>query len=307
MGTDGPAESGAPQVTVVLVTRHRPADLRRCLASVVGQTVPAQIVVLDNSPEPGKEASVLGAAVLLRSEEFLGPADAKNIAFQHAAGPLVVLLDDDAELARADALERIVRVFAADPQLGCLALNCLAVQADGGQIEQMARLRAVRPGVAPLRVAGEPVYAAAEFVGAGCAFRLGVFRAVGGFPAGYGYGYEEPHLAYRILDAGWTILYARAVEVRHYHSISWRLPAETRLASQLRNKWTMSAQLFPAPWIPLALVPFTLRTLLEMREHRVRWGPPLRWAWSSFRQEWRRRRPLSPSTVRLAMRLRGRL
>lgn len=296
-----------PQITVVLVTRNRPADLRRCLESVSQQTVPPQIIVLDNHPDVGAEARVPAGVVLLHTDEFLGPADAKNRAFTRALAPIVVLLDDDAELTAADALERVLAVFDAEPGVGCLALNCLAVQPGGAEVEQMARLRAVRRDAPPLVVSGEAAYPVAEFIGAGSAFRLSVFRAVGGFPTGYGYGYEEPHLAYRILDSGWRILYLQSVTVRHYHSTSWRLTPENRLSSQLRNKWAMSAELFPALWIPLALGPFTIRMLAEMRRNRVGWAGPLRWACRSFVAQWRHRRPLSLETVRTAARLRGRL
>lgn len=291
----------------MLVTRNRPDDLRRCLESVAKQTVRSQVIVLDNAPDVGAEASVSADALLLRGTEFLGPADAKNLAFEHALAPVVVLLDDDAELAASDALARVLAVFDADPQVGCLALNCLAIQPGGTAIEQMARLRAVRSDARHMSVAGEAAYPAAEFIGAGSAFRLSVFRSVGGFPTGYGYGYEEPHLAYRILDAGWRILYLQSVTVRHYHSRSWRLSAQSRLSSQLRNKWAMAAELFPALWIPLALGPFTIRMLGEMRRNGVPWAGPLRWACRSFLAEWRHRRPLSLATVRTAARLRGRL
>lgn len=296
------------RISVVVVTHNRPADIERCLKSIRGQTIPAQVVVVDNASDPGKSPSVMAPCeMLLRSECFLGPADAKNLAFKHVTEAVTVLLDDDAELSQPDALERVLRVFSADRGIGCLALNCQGTWLGGPPVEQMGLLPSDYNGQPGRTVAGEMAWPAPEFIGAGCAFRTEVFRSLGGFPSTYGYGYEEPHLSYRIIDAGWEILYVRSIEVRHYHSTDWRLPPADRLSSQLRNKWAMVTELLPLRWIPVALLGFTGRIVRDALRARAWRFDLLTAPTSGFAAGWRRRRPVRASTVRRILAIRGRL
>lgn len=302
-GADG--ASGAPRATVVVVTRNRPEDLGRCLASVARQSLCSALVVLDNASDT--PLAPPRGAVVLRSDLLLGVAAARNRACTRVTTPYLVFLDDDAAFQDTDTLERIVRVFDSDTRIAALALNALAVQQSGVELEQMRLVRGVRAGVLPIVCGGETTVPVAVFVGAGCAFRTEAFRAVGGFREDFQYGGEEFHLALRLIDRGWEMRYLPAVKVRHYHSGAWRLDASVRLPSQLRNKWAMAAEMLPRRHIPGALGPFTLRMLAEMRRDGVGWGAPLRWAWVSFLAEWRHRRPVALATVRTAARLRGRL
>jgi len=298
--------SGA--VAVVIVTRNRPADFQRCLASVLAQTVPVRFVVVDNYSDGDKRPTVPGGCTLLHTEEALGAAAAKNLAFQQVHEPISVLLDDDAELASPDALERVVRVFAERPDAAVLALNCQVVGAGRPALEQLRLVHGVRDTTPRTVVAGEAVIAVAEFVGAGCAFRTAVFHSVGGFCGEYLYGYEEFHLSLRLMDLGHCLLYLPDVRVLHHQSTAWRLPPAIRLTSRLGNKWALAAELMPAPWIPVVLVPFTAHMLLLMTKRRVGIGAALMKAVSSFAHAWRhRRRPIRRATLREALALRGRL
>ena len=183
---------------------------------------------------------------------------------------LWVVLDDDAELQDRDSLARILRVLALRPDVACLALNCQGSWRGGPPLEQMALLPGRWAQSAPEAVGGERAWPVAEFIGAGCAFDMDAFRAAGGFPPGYGYGYEEPHLAYRLLDAGRSILYVQSIQVRHHHSTTWRVPNAERMSSLVSNKCAMAAELFPVPSIPPAVALFAGRVIYEGLRSRVR-------------------------------------
>ena len=120
---------------------------------------------------------------------------------------------------------------------------------------------------------------------------------------------ESPQQSGHLLEGGWDILYLPEVRVLHHHATTWRLTDEARLSSQLRNKWTMAAELVPVPWIPGAVLPLTARTLCSLR----RGGQPgatgriLGMAMRGFRTGWGARRPVSVRTVRRVLALRGRL
>ncbi|HXQ89068.1 MAG TPA: glycosyltransferase [Solirubrobacterales bacterium] len=65
-----------PRVSVVVPTRDRPDALRRCLAALEGQTLPVELVVVEDV-------------------EGRGPAWARNEGVRRASGEVVCLTDDD--------------------------------------------------------------------------------------------------------------------------------------------------------------------------------------------------------------------
>jgi len=67
---------GSPQISVVVPTRDRPELLQRCLGAVEKQTVPVEIVVVDDS-------------------EGRGPAWARNQGVRQARGQVICFTDDD--------------------------------------------------------------------------------------------------------------------------------------------------------------------------------------------------------------------
>jgi GT2 family glycosyltransferase len=67
---------GRPGISVVVPTRDRPEMLRRCVAALEAQTVPVEIVVVEDA-------------------EGRGPAWARNEGVRRAAGQIVCFTDDD--------------------------------------------------------------------------------------------------------------------------------------------------------------------------------------------------------------------
>lgn len=92
----------APEVSVVVPTRDRPAALERCLAALSAQTgVGAlEIVVVDDGSRAAAEVARIvarfPAARLVRLEGG-GPAAARNAGVASARAPIVCFTDDDCE------------------------------------------------------------------------------------------------------------------------------------------------------------------------------------------------------------------
>jgi GT2 family glycosyltransferase len=89
--------------SVVIATRDRPEDLRRCLAALAGQRTSRsfELVVVDDgvrAPLTGSELAAFPGALLLRTGG-LGPAAARNAGLRAAGGPVIVFTDDDTEPA----------------------------------------------------------------------------------------------------------------------------------------------------------------------------------------------------------------
>jgi glycosyltransferase involved in cell wall biosynthesis len=89
-------------ISVLIPTRDRADKLARALASVTSQTEPAgEVIVVDDGSNP-REAMAIAALVartpgarLLRREQSLGAAVARNLAAEEAQGEVLAFLDSD--------------------------------------------------------------------------------------------------------------------------------------------------------------------------------------------------------------------
>lgn len=177
-------------VTVVVPTVGRPS-LRHLLDDLrADRPADAEIIVVDDRRSP-EEPLDLPAGVLLFAGAGRGPAAARNVGWQAAAGAWVVFLDDD--------------VRPAPGWWGALRRD-LDVPADVGGVQ--GRLTVPLPPGGP-RTDWERVTAAladARWITADMAYRRAALAAVGGFDVRFPRAYrEDAELAHRVRAAGWRL------------------------------------------------------------------------------------------------------
>jgi O-antigen biosynthesis protein len=235
-GRADPAETGLPSqipVSIVVATRDRPDDLRNLLASLTrlrtGRRV--EIIVVDNHPASGQTAPVVAAfpGVRLVPEPRRGLSYARNAGIVASSGDLVVCTDDDV-VVPPGWLEALLAPFA-DGEVMAVTGNVLPAdlssrperlfEAYGGLGRGVERLSvddrwfwAFRGAVPTWKLGGT----------ANAAFRASIFEhpriglfdeALGaGTPAGCS---EDTDLFYRILRAGYRMVYEPRVFVWHRH------------------------------------------------------------------------------------------
>ncbi len=241
---------------VVLTAGRRPDDLRAAVQSLQRQEgVETDIVVVGNGCEPaGVPAGV--RVVALPVDE--GIPNGRNAGVPHVRGDLLFFLDDDAELAQADALANVAAAFAAEPELALLQLH---VEARGGgprSRDWIPRLRNGDPGrSSELTVVWEGALGA----------RPEVLAAVGGWPAPFRFVHEGVDLGWRVLDAGHTIRYAGDIVVLHpspagtAHGYSYYFGA--------RNRVWLARRYLPLPLGILYVIAFALRTVPRLKSRRA--------------------------------------
>ena len=292
----------SPRVSFIVVTHARARWLSGALASIQRQTVNSrEIVVVVNGPDPetqqllralGSEARV---AVL---EHNYGVGAGRNAGIALARGEILFFLDDDAKLRGLDTVARLLTHFERDPELGVVGF--LVIDAAMGAIERRCiPFRNKRVPLGPT--------AACYFAGGACAIRRAVFDRVGLYDESLFYGGEELDLSYRLLEAGFHILFDPSVAMLHYAAAGRSQSFAPYFFA--RNR----------PWVALRHLP-----LLCCVTHIVAW-----WAWSlaiGFRERavrgalrgmrdciagtpeiWRGRRPISRATCRILARNSGRM
>ncbi|GAA2533608.1 glycosyltransferase [Streptomyces levis] len=253
---------GAPRIAVAVVTMgNRPAEVNALLESVAKQDVPPErIVVVGNGcplPEFARRLSLPGEVTTVELDENLGCPGGRNAALDRLREfgdvDVVVDLDDDGLLVDADVLRRVRDLYAADERLGIVGFRI----ADEEGVTQQRHVPRIG-NADPLRggyVTG--------FLGGGHALRMAMLDEVGDWPAEFFFAHEETDLAWRAADAGWRILYAPELVLRHprtspaRHAIYYRVNARNRV-------WLVRRRL-PLPLVPVHLGVWVLLTLARIR------------------------------------------
>ncbi|RKN10666.1 glycosyltransferase family 2 protein [Streptomyces radicis] len=266
----------------------RPDELRALLRSVAEQEgAPIEVVVVGNG------ASLPDLPPGVRSLELphnLGIPGGRNVGIE-AFGPsgcdvdVLLFLDDDGLLPDTGTAELVRAAFDADPQLGIVSFRISDPQDGSTQRRHVPRLRASDP-LRSSRVT--------TFLGGANAVRTQVFKQVGGLPDNFFYAHEETDLAWRALDAGWSIDYRADLVLHHPATAPSRHAVYHRMVA--RNRVWLARRNLPLPLIPVYLLDWLLLTVLRRPSRAA-----LRAWFGGFVEGWRTpcgpRRPMRWRTV----------
>ena len=186
-------------VSVIVVSRHRAAELRLCVLALQQQDHPAVEVIV--VADPAGVAAVAGFGVKSVIFDEANISAARNAGLALAAAPVVAFIDDDA-VAEPTWLSRLVAPFA-DPKV--LASTGF-VRGRNGISRQWGAAWVDRRGADhpfDLAEAGAVFDAKAgraiKTQGTNCAFRRDVVLALGGFDPAYRFYHDETDLNLRMM------------------------------------------------------------------------------------------------------------
>lgn len=245
--SSNPRPKGVPGAALVVATRNRVEELRALLASAAAQTVPVEVLVMDDG---GSEA----VARMVRDEfpaaryfslgTGMGPAFQRNRGIELAAAPIAFPLDDDAVLVSPRTVEQTLAEFD-DPVVAAVGIPYVNVR-----YEQQVRQRAPT---------AEEIWVGHAFVGAAHALRRDVFLALGGFREHFFYMGEEGDLGVRLLAAGYVVRMGNADAIHHLESPRRNLAMADYCGR--RNDILFAWHNVPAAMLPLHLAATTLNGL----------------------------------------------
>jgi GT2 family glycosyltransferase len=227
----------ALRVTAAICTHNRPGVLPRALRSLVHQEhPPLEILVVDNAPPDDAVSKLVERefpSVRYVIEPVQGLDFARNRALHEATGDVVAFLDDDA-VAEPGWVAATERAFAASPALGACTGRVTALgsgsegerlfEANGGFARGKATIRLPHDAQARVVWRYAPMIAWSISVGSGCsmAVRREAVLQLGGFDEALDLGAALPgggdlDIFWRLLGAGYEVLYDPAVRARHEH------------------------------------------------------------------------------------------
>ncbi|MBE9076936.1 glycosyltransferase family 2 protein [Romeria aff. gracilis LEGE 07310] len=221
-------------VSVILATYDRPEELRRALNCLVNQISPrtTEVIVVDNHPASGLTSPVLEefTSVHLVNEPRKGLAYARNAGIVASQGDIIVMTDDDVSMPPT-WIEQLVSPFAR-PDVMAVTGNILPLQLETKSQRLFESYGGLGRGFEGFEVDGNwfelfPYKAVPTWTlgaTANAAFRASIFHhpqiglmdeALGpGMPSGVG---EDTYLFYKVLKAGYTIVYKPQAYVWHQH------------------------------------------------------------------------------------------
>lgn len=110
----------APQVSVLIAAWKAEATLARAIASALAQTVPVEVMVVDDASPDGTaqvaESTAAGEprVKVLRQDSNRGPSTARNEGLARTDAPWITVLDADDFFSEPDRLERLLAIAEAE-------------------------------------------------------------------------------------------------------------------------------------------------------------------------------------------------
>lgn len=213
-------EATFPTVSIVIPVLDRADELGRCLESLARIDYPKeklQVIVVDDGSrdDSAQVARRSGALVVPSGGTRLGPAAARNAGAASAGGELLAFIDSDCT-ASPGWLAELVPHF-----------RDQKTAAVGGKVEGMCSASAIdryEAVMSSLSLGSRERFSNSgddTFYLPSCNLlvRRSVFLSVHGFEASMQVG-EDVDLTWRLRDAGWTIAYLPAGNIRHEHRSS---------------------------------------------------------------------------------------
>jgi GT2 family glycosyltransferase len=237
-------------VSVIIITYRRHQDVVDLLDTLCRQSFrDFEVILIDNEPASPLRSSIDQSwPFILHYKNMpmnLGVAGGRNQGIQAAQSEYLVFIDDDALFLRGDALDRVVHTFRTYPELGCIAF-----QIRNYYTRQIARGEFPRSD----HTCADQEIRVGYFVGAGHAIKKEVFDKVGCYPEDFIYGVEELDLSYRMIIAGYKILYIPEIVVLHKASPAGRLPTADIIRHYLRNRIQVVTKYLPYRYWPSHLL-----------------------------------------------------
>lgn len=268
---------------VVLSMGNRPVELARALESLLTQEgVELDVVLVGNGWEP---SGIPAGVRTVHLPDNVGIPEGRNVGARAARGEIVFFYDDDASLPTTDVLARLAAEFERDERVGVVQPRGADPTGLPTPRRWVPRLRAGSGG------AGGDVVVFWEAV---CTVRRRAFEEVGGWPGHFWYGHEGVDLAFRLVDAGWRLVYRPDIVVNHpatqasRHAVFYRMNARNRVWVAKRNLPHPVAELYVATWVAITVA------RVRDRDNLSTWFRGLR---EGLRTDAGERRPMSWSTV----------
>lgn len=247
---------------VILTMGNRPAELADLIRTVGKQQGdPIDVVVVGNGVK-ASQLPDLGEVRTVDLPENLGIPAGRNEGYRvllelppEQRPEVILTLDDDGSLDGDQVAEKVRAAFAAEPRLGIVSFRITDPETGTVQRRHVPRVRV-----------GDPNHSSqvTTFLGGANATRTAVLEQVGLLPAEFFLFHEETDLAWRALDAGWSIEYRADLTLNHPATSPTRHATYHRMVA--RNRVWLAKRNLPWPLVPVYLAVWFALTVARNRD-----------------------------------------
>jgi GT2 family glycosyltransferase len=194
------------RASIVIPSCNRVDELRALIRSCLNQTVPVEIIVVDDAANDEIERMIrvgFSGVRYFRLGKSKGPAFQRNRGIQLATHEIVFPVDDDSLFISRHTIEQTLAEFD-HPRIGAVGIPYVNINHDARVLQSAPRDGAI--------------HVTYGFVGAAHAVRRDVFLKVGGFREHFFYMGEESDLCLRMLRDGYVTRLGNADPIHHLES-----------------------------------------------------------------------------------------
>ena len=279
-------------LSVVIVNFNTRDELRDCLNSVLAETHPAEVIVVDNASSDGSVEMLHGEFPnlrLIRNSENFGFAKASNQGIKVSTGRYVILLNPDCTV-RPGAFSELVHFGDGNPGVGIFGLKIL--NPDGTVFEScrrfptlaagifrnaiLARLFPNNPYIKEYLMADWDHSEVAEVdwvSGAALVARRETLDQIGLLDERFFMYCEDVDIAYRAKQAGWKVMYFPGATVVHLRArssdqnpVPMIIAFHRSMYAFFRKHYAAQSSILTRAVVPLGLI---LRTLLLVTHNKL--------------------------------------
>ncbi|WP_336514380.1 glycosyltransferase family 2 protein [Pollutibacter soli] len=266
----------------IIITYNRPEDLLALVKNICQLNEAAslleEIIIINNSSQVSyseAESFIKQNTTFpfkyIYSEENLGVARGRNFAITQSTAPILIMLDDDAEMGNKDCLINLLEEIE-KPTLGrssaIISFKVLYYSTHEMQVNALPHKNFSKYN----NLHSFPTY---YYAGGAHAIKREALNNIGMYPEDFFYGMEEYDLSYRLLDAGYGIRYSDRIIMLHKESPLGRQPKKEKLAMMWVNKSKVA-------WRHLPLIYFYSTAFMWSLEYLRKSG----WDFSGFIGTW---------------------
>jgi GT2 family glycosyltransferase len=239
-------------LSFVIITYNRPDDMLALCKNIVTLNRSAElldeVLVVNNASTADYSAVKAYIATVpevnfryVDAPENLGVARGRNFAIGLSKAPYLIMLDDDAEMGNPDCLENLLEAFSmpgADRRVAIISFKVLYYDTREMQVNCFPhkKFKAYKD---------RHQFATYYYAGGAHAIRREVFEQLGRYPEDFFYGMEEYDLGYRVIDAGYSILYSDKIVMLHKESPFGRKTKKEKQAMLWLNKSKVAWRYLP--------------------------------------------------------------
>lgn len=218
-------DDSLPPSSLIICSRNRPTILAETIASVLeGQDVPTELVIIDQSDRPNSELAELTSErpceIRYRSSRSVGLSRARNEGIEQARYPIFAFTDDDVLVTRS-WFGRLIRTLIAEGTHTVVTGQVLPAESAEGGFVPSTKVDPI-PAVFQGRIGADVIYPHNMAMYASLMKRVGEFDERLGAGSRYA-GAEDNDFCFRLLEAGFRIVYAPDVVIYHR---AWRSQRE---------------------------------------------------------------------------------